>query len=63
MNKISIHWFRNDLRVSDNPSLHFAAQNSTVMPIFIHDVVNNTQKEFNLGVAASFFAFLECYIR
>ena len=55
MNKISIHWFRNDLRVSDNPSLHFAAQNSTVMPIFIHDVVNNTQKEFNLGEASAWW--------
>ncbi len=44
MSKVSIHWFRNDLRINDNPSLHFAAQNGAVTPIFINDTVNNTQK-------------------
>ena len=55
MNKISIHWFRNDLRVNDNPSLHFAAQNSPVVPIFIHDTINNTKKEFKLGEASAWW--------
>jgi deoxyribodipyrimidine photo-lyase len=55
MNKISIHWFRNDLRVNDNPSLHFAAQNSPVLPIFIHDSINNTKKEFKLGEASAWW--------
>lgn len=55
MNKISIHWFRNDLRVNDNPSLHFAAQNGPVTPIFILDTINNTEKEFNLGEASAWW--------
>ena len=55
MNKVAIHWFRNDLRVNDNPSLHFAAQNGCVIPIFINDTVNNAQKEFNLGEASSWW--------
>ena len=55
MSKVSIHWFRNDLRINDNPSLHFAAQNGAVTPIFINDTVNNTQKEFNLGEASSWW--------
>jgi deoxyribodipyrimidine photo-lyase len=55
MSKVSIHWFRNDLRINDNPSLHFAAQNGAVIPIFINDTVNNTQKEFNLGEASAWW--------
>ena len=55
MNKISIHWFRSDLRVNDNPSLHFAAQNGPLTPIFILDTINNTQKEFNLGEASAWW--------
>jgi len=55
MNKLSIHWFRRDLRLADNPSLHFAAQNGAVTPIFILDTVNNAQKEFNLGEASAWW--------
>ena len=55
MNKLAIHWFRRDLRLADNPSLHFAAQNGDVTPIFILDTVNNTQKEFNLGEASAWW--------
>ena len=55
MSKISIHWFRNDLRVQDNPSLQFAAQNGSVTPIFILDTVNNTQNEFKLGQASAWW--------
>ena len=55
MSKLSIHWFRKDLRLADNPSLHFAAQNGPITPIFILDTVNNTQKEFNLGEASSWW--------
>ena len=55
MSKLSIHWFRNDLRVNDNPSLHFAAQNGSVMPIFINDTVNTTQEEFKLGEASAWW--------
>ena len=55
MKKISIHWFRNDLRINENPSLKFAAENGKVIPIFIHDTVNNTQKEFNIGEASAWW--------
>ena len=55
MSKLAIHWFRRDLRLADNPSLNFAAQNGTVIPIFILDTVNTTQKEFNLGAASSWW--------
>jgi deoxyribodipyrimidine photo-lyase len=55
MKKISIHWFRNDLRINDNPSLKFAAENGKVIPIFIHDTVNNAQKEFNIGEASAWW--------
>ena len=55
MSKIAVHWFRKDLRINDNPSLDFAAQNGSVMPVFILDTVNNTQKEFNLGEASAWW--------
>ena len=55
MKKISIHWFRNDLRINDNPSLNFAAENGKVIPIFINDTVNNAQKEFNIGEASAWW--------
>ena len=55
MNKIAIHWFRRDLRVEDNPSLQFAAQNGPITPIYILDTVNNTQKEFKLGEASAWW--------
>ena len=32
----AIHWFRNDLRLADNPALNAASEND-VLPIFIHD--------------------------
>ncbi|GAA6163296.1 deoxyribodipyrimidine photo-lyase [Pelagimonas sp. KU-00592-HH] len=32
---IAIHWFRRDLRLSDNPALLRAAQSGTVLPVFI----------------------------
>ena len=31
----TIHWFRNDLRLADNPALHHAAQQGPVVPVFI----------------------------
>ena len=55
MSKLAIHWFRQDLRLADNPSLHFAAQNGPITPIFIHDTVNNSQKEFKLGGASAWW--------
>lgn len=33
----TVVWFRNDLRLHDNPSLHEAVQNGDVFPIFVFD--------------------------
>lgn len=38
--KIAIHWFRQDLRVSDNPALIQAAKHGRVLPIYILDDTN-----------------------
>ena len=35
MKKRVIHWFRNDLRLADNPALHEASASDEVMPIYI----------------------------
>ena len=43
-NKISIFWFRRDLRLEDNTALHFALKSGNpVLPIFIFDeaIINN----------------------
>jgi deoxyribodipyrimidine photo-lyase len=32
-----IHWFRQDLRLADNPALHAAAATGPVVPVFVHD--------------------------
>ena len=37
---IAIHWFRQDLRLSDNPALYEAASQSRVLPIYILDDKN-----------------------
>ncbi len=37
MNKKFIMWFRQDLRISDNPALLFAIENGVVMPIYIFE--------------------------
>jgi len=29
-------WFRDDLRLADNPALHFAASNGSVLPVYIY---------------------------
>ena len=37
----AIHWFRQDLRLSDNPSLHHASKNNHVLPVYILDNENS----------------------
>ncbi len=37
---LAIHWFRNDLRLTDNPALVQAAQHGRVLPIYILDEHN-----------------------
>ena len=33
--EIFIHWFRQDLRISDNPSLNFYQKNMIILLLFI----------------------------
>ncbi len=40
---IAIHWFRQDLRIADNPSLLSAIESGHLLPIFILDEVNNPE--------------------
>ena len=48
-----IHWFRQDLRLSDNPALFEAAKNSSILPIYILDDINS--KELAMGGASRFW--------
>ena len=50
---IAIHWFRQDLRLSDNPSLYKAARHGKVLPLFILDDVN--AGEYTMGGASSWW--------
>jgi len=40
---LSIAWFRQDLRIHDNPALNAAAESGTLLPIYILDDVNAAQ--------------------
>ena len=43
--KIAIHWFRFDLRVSDNPSLNYLSKNyDNILGIYIFDDINSDPK-------------------
>ena len=51
MNKdIIIHWFRQDLRITDNPALYEAAKRGVVFPIYIQDEDN--AGEYSMGSAS-----------
>lgn len=47
---IAIHWFRQDLRLQDNPALTCAAAHQPVLPIYILDT--ETSKQHTLGSAS-----------
>ena len=49
MKKI-IHWFRQDLRLSDNPALNAAAEAGAVLPIYILD--DSSAKKYQMGAAS-----------
>ena len=49
----AIHWFRQDLRLSDNPAFYDATKNSLILPIYILDDKNS--KEFSMGEASRFW--------
>ena len=44
----SIVWFRQDLRLMDNPSLHYASLSSNILPVYIHD--NDILRNMRLAV-------------
>ena len=47
---ISIFWFRQDLRLSDNPGLSEAAKYGKVLPVYILD--HNNHSDYNMGSAS-----------
>ena len=51
--KISICWFRQDLRLHDNPALVRAVENGTILPIYIYDDVN--AGDYDLGAATKWW--------
>ncbi len=50
MSDTIIHWFRQDLRLTDNPSLYAASKTGRVLPVFIVDQKN--AGEHSLGAAS-----------
>jgi deoxyribodipyrimidine photo-lyase len=48
MNKKILFWFRQDLRISDNPALYEAAQNGKILPIYIFE----NEESFQIGSAS-----------
>ncbi len=56
MNKtLSIHWFRQDLRLQDNPGLTQAAQAGRVLPIYILE--QQTDPRYAMGAASRWWLF------
>ncbi len=52
---IVIHWFRQDLRLADNPSLSAAVKQGTVLPVYIFD--NKNSGENQLGAASRWWLY------
>lgn len=50
-----IHWFRQDLRLSDNPAFFASCQAGNVLPIYILDDVHSKAKE--MGRASRFWLY------
>ena len=51
--KITIFWFRQDLRISDNPGLFEAAKNGLVLPVYLFD--DELAADFRLGSASKWW--------
>ena len=52
-NKLSIFWFRQDLRLADNPGLSEAISKGIVLPIYIYDDINSN--EYEMGSASKWW--------
>ena len=48
-----IVWFRQDLRLQDNPALYHACKMGDILPIYIHDTYNPNDTE-SMGVQVRF---------
>ena len=52
-NPKALHWFRQDLRLTDNPALHEASKHVEVLPVYILDDINSG--EHSMGDASRFW--------
>lgn len=53
--KVILHWFRQDLRLTDNPALLSASNNGVIIPIYIYDDIN--PKEHQMGAVSSWWLY------
>ncbi|WP_236870235.1 cryptochrome/photolyase family protein [Candidatus Bandiella numerosa] len=51
--KTVIHWFKQDLRLHDNPSLYSSCKTGRIIPIYIFDTYN--PKQYQIGGASSWW--------
>jgi deoxyribodipyrimidine photo-lyase len=51
--EVNIIWFRNDLRISDNPALHESVNSGNILPIYIFD--SEVSEEAKIGGASKFW--------
>ena len=49
----ALHWFRQDLRLSDNPALYEASKHDEVIPVYILDDLNSGA--YSMGGASRFW--------
>ncbi len=53
--EVAIFWFRNDLRVFDNPGLCESLKNNNVIPIYIYDNFNS--KKYEIGSSSKWWLY------
>ena len=53
--KVSILWFRQDLRIADNSALIEACKNGSIVPIYILD--DKSAGDWKYGAASRWFLF------
>ncbi len=51
--KLNLIWFRQDLRLSDNPALYHASQQGNILPVYILDDVHS--QKHKMGAASRFW--------
>jgi deoxyribodipyrimidine photo-lyase len=55
MPRVIIHWFRQDLRLHDNPALHSAAKRGRVLPVYILD--DDSAGDYAMGGASRWWLY------